>query len=185
MNPSTQDIMDAVNLTPAEYVFVLPNNKNIYMVAEQAAKLITDKKVLVVPTRSVPQGITAMIAFNPDASPEENAAQMEASLNNVVSMSITSAVRSTTVQGAKITDGQMLGLVDGSIECVANSAEECLEKLAERMTNASFVTVFLGEDVSAEEGERAEAILREKAPNCEMAVMVGGQPLYPYVISVE
>ncbi len=185
MNPSTQDIMDAVNLTPAEIVFVLPNNKNIYMVAEQAAKLIPDKKVVVIPTRSVPQGITAMIAFNPDASVEVNAQQMEASLANVVSMSITHAVRSTTVQGAKISDGQMLGLVDGSIACVENSAEECLLRLAEKMTDASYVMVFLGEEVPADAQERVEAIIREKAPMCELSVMVGGQPLYPYVISVE
>ncbi len=185
MNPSTQDIMDAVNLTPAEYVFVLPNNKNIYMVAEQAAKLIRDKKVVVIPTRSVPQGITAMIAFNPDASVEENEQMMKDSLTGVVSMSITHAVRSTTVQGEKITDGQMLGLVDGSIDCVANSAEECLERLAEKMKDASYVMVFLGEDASADAQEKVEEIIRRKAPMCELAVMVGGQPLYPYVISVE
>ncbi|MBO5939297.1 MAG: DAK2 domain-containing protein [Clostridia bacterium] len=185
MNPSTQDIMDAVNLTPAEYVFVLPNNKNIYMVAEQAAKLVRDKKVVVIPTRSVPQGITAMIAFNPDASVEENEQQMKDSLANVVSMSITHAVRSTTVQGEKITDGQMLGLVDGSIDCVANSAEECLERLAEKMKDASYVMVFLGEDVPEDAQERVEEIIRKKAPMCELSVMVGGQPLYPYVISVE
>ena len=185
MNPSTQDIMDAVNLTPAEYVFVLPNNKNIYMVAQQAAKLIPDKKVVVIPTKSVPQGITAMIAFNPDATPEDNAEQMEASLAGVVSMSITHAVRSTTVQGAQITDGQMLGLVDGTIACVANSAEECLAQLAERMKDASYVMVFLGEEVPEDAQEKVEALIREKAPACELAVMRGGQPLYPYVISVE
>ena len=185
MNPSTQDIMDAVNLTPAEYVFVLPNNKNIYMVAQQAAKLIPDKKVVVIPTKSVPQGITAMIAFNPDATPEVNAEQMEASLAGVVSMSITHAVRSTTVQGAQITDGQMLGLVDGTIACVANSAEECLAQLAEQMKDASYVMVFLGDEVPEDAQEKVEAIIREKAPMCELAVMIGGQPLYPYVISVE
>ncbi len=185
MNPSTQDIMDAVNLTPAEYVFVLPNNKNIYMVAQQAAKLIPDKKVVVIPTKSVPQGITAMIAFNPDATPEVNAEQMEASLSGVVSMSITHAVRSTTVQGEKIKDGQMLGLVDGTIDCVANSAEECLSRLAERVKDASYVMVSLGEEVPEDAQEKVEAIIREKAPMCELAVMHGGQPLYPYVISVE
>ena len=166
-------------------MFVLPNNKNIYMVAEQAAKLIRDKKVVVIPTRSVPQGITAMIAFNPDAPVEVNEEQMKASLNGVVSMSITHAVRSTTVQGEKITDGQMLGLVDGTIACVANSAEECLASLAEKMKDASYVMVFLGEDAPEGAEETTEKIIREKAPMCELAVMTGGQPLYPYVISVE
>ncbi len=185
MNPSTQDIMDAVNMTPAEYVFVFPNNKNIYMVAEQAAGLIRDKKVLVVPTKSVPQGISAMIAFNPDISPEDNLEEMKAALGKVTSMSVTSAVRSTTVEGEAIMDGQMLGLVDGSIECVADSAAECLEKLADKLTEKSYVMVFLGEGVSEEAGAEAEAIIQKKAPNCEIAVLVGGQPLYPYVISAE
>ena len=185
MNPSTQDIMDAVNLTPAEYVFVLPNNKNIYMVAEQAAGLVRDKKVIVVPTRSVPQGISCMIAFNPDISPEQNLEDMKAAIDGVTSMSVTGAVRSTTVEGEAIRDGQMLGLVDGSIDCVTDSAEECLGKLAEKMVDATYVMVFLGEGLSEADADATEAIIREKAPNCEIAVLVGGQPLYPYIISVE
>ena len=185
MNPSTQDIIDAVNQTPSEYVFVLPNNKNIYMVAEQAAKLITDKQVIVIPTRSVPQGISAMIAFNPDGTPEDNQAAMQESLSSVVSMSITEAVRSTTVSGEAIKDGQLLGLVDGAIACVADSERECLEKLAEKMANASYVMVFCGEGVSPEAQADAETIIRTKAPQCELSILYGGQPLYPYVISVE
>ncbi len=185
MNPSTQDIIDAVNLTPAEYVFVFPNNKNIYMVAEQAAGLVRDRKVIVIPTRSVPQGISAMIAFNPDATPEDNAAQMEEAITHVVSMSVTNAVRDTTVEGERIENGQMLGLVDGGIDCVANSSKECLEKLADKMTDAAYILVFLGEDVPQEETAEVEAIIRKKAPLCDIAVMSGGQPLYPYIISVE
>ncbi|MBQ8331071.1 MAG: DAK2 domain-containing protein [Clostridia bacterium] len=185
MNPSTQDIMDAVNLTPAEYVFVFPNNKNIYMVAEQAAGLIRDKKVIVVPTKSVPQGISAMIAFNPDISPEDNLEDMKAAIDSVTSMSVTNAVRSTTVEGEKIIGGQMLGLVNGSIDCVADSAEECLGKLAEQMKDASYVMVFLGEGMPEDAAADTEAIIRAKAPDCEVAVLMGGQPLYPYIISVE
>ena len=185
MNPSTQDIIDAVNATPAENVYVLPNNKNIYMVADQASKLIKDKKVRIVPTRSVPQGISAMIAYNPDATPEKNFEDMEAAIGNVTSMSVTNAVRSTTVEGEKITDGQMLGLVDGSIECVADDAAACLEGLAEKMTEASYIMVFVGEGVSEEESATAEEIIRKAAPMSEVAVMYGGQPLYPYIVSVE
>ena len=185
MNPSTQDIIDAVNKTPAEYVFVLPNNKNIYMVSEQAAKLIEDKKVIVIPSRSVAEGIAAMIAFIPDMDPESNRAEMEEALANVTSMSVTGAVRDTTVQGEKIANGQLLGLVNGSIACVADTAEECLAGLAEKMTDASFVMMFYGKDVTEEEWTRAEEIIREKAPDCELSVLYGGQPLYPYVISVE
>lgn len=185
MNPSTQDIMDAVNRTPAEFVFVFPNNKNIYMVAQQASFLVKDKTVLVIPTRSVPQGISAMIAFNPDATPDENVAMMQEAIGNVVSMSVTNAVRTTTVEGAKIASGQMLGLVDGSIECVADSPEECLGKLADRMGEAYYVMVFLGEDVPEGAEADVEAIIKAKAPSADVAVMRGGQPLYPYIISVE
>lgn len=185
MNPSTQDIIDAVNLTPAEYVFVLPNNKNIYMVAEQAAGLVRDRTVIVVPTRSVPQGISAMIAFNPDATPEQNLEDMKEAITHVVSMSVTGAVRDTTVQGMQISDGQLLGLVDGSISCVSDTAQECLDKLSDQMADAGYILVFLGEDVPAEEAQGVEALLRAKAPYADVAVMSGGQPLYPYIISVE
>ena len=185
MNPSTQDIIDAINATPARNVFVFPNNKNIYMVAEQAAKLIKDRSVFIVPTKSVPQGISAMIAYNPDASAEENFAVMEAAIGNVTSMSVTGAVRSTTVEGEKITDGQMLGLVDGSIDCVADDAADCLRGLAKKMADASYIMVFCGEGVSDSEAALAEEIIRAAAPMAEIAVMSGGQPLYPYVISVE
>ena len=185
MNPSTQDIIDAVNDTPAKFVYVLPNNKNIYMVAEQAAKLIKDKTVMVVPTRSVPEGISAMIAFIPDLEPEENFTAMGEAIKLVTGMSITGAVRSTTVEGAKIVDGQMLGLVNGSIECVADDVFSCLEKLAQKMTGASYVTVFYGESVEEADAAKAEEIIRKAAPLCEVAVLMGGQPLYPYIISVE
>ena len=185
MNPSTQDIIDAVNATPAEYVFVLPNNKNIYMVSVQAATIVEDKKVIVIPTKSVPQGISALIAFNPDGAPEQNQEAMIRAIGQVVSMSVTGAVRDTTVEGEKIANGQLLGLVDGHIECIADSAEECLAGLAAKMTEASYVMVFCGEEVSEEEQVRAEEIIRASAIHAEVAVLPGGQPLYPYIISVE
>ncbi len=185
MNPSTQDIIDAVNATPSEYVFVLPNNKNIYMVSVQAASIIEDKKVIVIPSKSVPQGISAMIAFNPDGTPEQNQEYMIKSLGQVVSMSVTCAVRDTTVEGEKIANGQLLGLVDGHIDCVADTAEECLAGLAEKMADAGYVMVFCGEEVTEEEMLRAEEIIRASAKDAEVAVLPGGQPLYPYIISVE
>ena len=185
MNPSTQDIIDAVNNTPAKYVYVLPNNKNIYMVAEQASKLIKDKTVMVVPTRSVPEGISAMIAFIPDLEPEQIFEAMSEAIKNVTSISITNAVRSTTVEGEKITDGQMLGLVNGSIDCVSDDVFSCLEKLTARMTDASFITVFCGDTVEEADMAHAEEIIRKASPMAEVATFVGGQPLYPYIISVE
>lgn len=185
MNPSTQDIIDAVNLTPAEIVFVFPNNKNIYMVAAQAAKLIKDKQVVVMNTKSVPQGLAAMLVFDYEAETEDNVNAMNDAIAGVISMSVTHAVRSTTIEGEKIADGQMLGLKDGAIECVADSSAECLEKLAESMKDASFITLFYGEDVSEEDAARAEEIIHTRTPDAELTVINGGQPLYDYIISVE
>ena len=185
MNPSTQDIIDGINRTPAHIVYVLPNNKNIYLVAVQAAKLVTDRKVVVLNTRSVPEGIACMIAFNPDGEEEENLAAMESAIGNVSTMSVTHAVRDTTIEGEKITSGQSLGMVNGAIGCVADTVQECLEKLAHEMKCASYIMIFYGSDVSAEEAEAARELLAGKLPNTEITVLSGGQPLYDYIISVE
>ena len=185
MNPSTQDIIDGVRRTPAKTVFVLPNNKNIYLVAAQAAKLVKDRAVVVLDTRSVPQGISAMLAFNPEADTSENTAAMEEMIKNVTSMSITQAVRSTSIEGEKIKNGQMLGLMNGSIECVADSTQECLDKLSDKMENASFITLFYGIDVSDEEAKVAESSIKAKHSDAEVTVINGGQPLYDFIISVE
>ena len=185
MNPSTQDIIDGIRMTPAKTVFVLPNNKNIYLVALQAAKLVKDRHVEVLNTKSVPQGISAMISFMPEASLEENLSAMNAALEFVTSMSITHAIRNTTIDGEKIENGQMLGLMNGSIECVADSTLECLEKLCEKMTDASFITVFYGSDVSEEAAQAAEALVQSKNPDAEIIVVSGGQPIYEFIISVE
>ncbi|MBO5415499.1 MAG: DAK2 domain-containing protein [Clostridia bacterium] len=186
MNPSTQDVIDAVNLTPSEYVFVLPNNKNIYMVAEQASKLITDKKVLVLPTKSVPQGISAMLAFDESVSAEENTEVMTEAIGAVTSISVTQAVRDTTIDGEKIENGQFIGLMNGSIVCAKNSPEECIEALSDNATGKSFITVFYGEEVSPEEAEAACECIKAKADKyAEINILCGGQPLYPYIISIE
>jgi len=185
MNPSTQDIIDGVRRTPAKTVFVLPNNKNIYLVAAQAAKLVSDREVVVLNTKSVPHGISAMIAFNPEASKDENVACMEESIAAVTSMSVTQAVRNTTIEGENIKNGQMLGLMNGSIECVADSTQECLDKLSDKMGGASFITLFYGIDVSDEEARVAESAIRAKHEEAEVTVISGGQPIYDFIISVE
>ncbi len=185
MNPSTQDIIDGVRSTPAKTVFVLPNNKNIYLVAAQAAKLVKDRKVVVLNTKSVPHGISAMIAFNPEASVDENTAVMEETIQHVTSMSVTQAIKSTTIEGEKIKNGQMLGLMNGSIECVANSTLECIDMLSNKMEGASFITIFYGIDVTNEEAKIAESSIRAKHEDAEITVISGGQPLYDFIISVE
>ena len=185
MNPSTQNIIDAIRMTPAKTVFVLPNNKNIYLVAQQAAKLVSDRHVEVLNTKSVPQGISAMIAFNPEGSLEENLEGMNAAIDGVTSMSITHAIRNTTIDGEKIENGQMLGLVNGSIECVADSTLECLEMLCDKMTDAAFITIFYGADISEEEAKNAEELVSSKTIDTEIVMVSGGQPLYDFIISVE
>ncbi|MBR0449274.1 MAG: DAK2 domain-containing protein [Clostridia bacterium] len=185
MNPSTQNIIDAIRMTPAKTVFVLPNNKNIYLVAIQAAKLVKDRHVEVLNTKSVPQGISAMLAFSADISVEENLDSMNAAIEGVTSMSITHAIRNTTIDGEKIENGQMLGLMNGSIECVADSTLECLEMLCDKMTDASFITLFYGSDVSEDLAKQAEELVQSKTVDAEIILVSGGQPIYDFIISVE
>jgi len=185
MNPSTQDIMDGVNSTPAECVYVLPNNKNIYLVAVQAAKLIKDKKVVVLNTRSVPQGLSAMIAFNPDGSEEENLAAMEEAIGRVKSMSVTHAIRDTVIEGAKIENGQSLGMLEGSIDCACDTSLACIENLSAHMQDATYIMLFYGSDISDEEASLAERAIRDRIADAEVALIPGGQPIYDYIISAE
>ncbi|MBO5203859.1 MAG: DAK2 domain-containing protein [Clostridia bacterium] len=185
MNPSTQDIIDGVLGTPAEIVYVLPNNKNIYLVAKQAAKLIKEKKTVVLETRSVPQGISAMLSFDPEGEEEANTAAMQEAAGAVTSMSVTHAVRDTTIGGEHIENGQMLGMVDGAIDCVADITEDCIAKLTAKMTGASFITVFYGEEISEEEANKAEEIIKAAVPGAEIVSINGNQPIYSYIISVE
>ena len=186
MNPSTQDIIDGVENTNSEIVFVLPNNKNIYMVAEQAAKLIEGKDVRVLSTKSVPQGISAMLSFDSEASLEDNIEAMNGAIGAVTSMSITQAVRDTTLDGEKIENGQYLGLVNGAISCVRDTVEECVEKLSENAEGKSFITVFYGEGVDEADAEKCAAFLKAKADRfAEVNLICGGQPLYPFIISLE
>ena len=185
MNPSTQDIIDGVNKTPAKVVYVLPNNKNIYMVAAQAAKLVKDRQVIVMETRSVPQGIAAMLAFDPEGEVDANTEAMKESITHVVSMSVTHAVRDTTIDGKRIENDQMMGLVDGKIEYVANTPEECLKMLTEKMDGATYITLFCGEEVDDAGIEAAAEIIRSSVKDAEVVAIKGGQPIYNYVISVE
>lgn len=186
MNPSTQDIINAVLKTPAEYVFVLPNNKNICMVARQASEIITERKVIVIPTETVPQGMAAMIAFNPDAEVEDVEKELNYATKMVTSMSVTYAVRDTEIDRFRISKGQFLGLVENKIACVTNESYDCVRQLARGMTGAAFVTIFYGEGVSEETANAVAAMISEKVGSgCEVGLLYGGQPLYDYIISVE
>ena len=186
MNPSTQDIIDGVNRTPAKNVFVLPNNKNIYLVAKQAAEMIKDKTVIVLNTKSVPQGISALIGYNPDGDLESNVASMEEAIAAVRTAQITYAVRDTSIEGIQISNGQTLGLVDGKILCSADNEEICLSAIGEEFAGLSFITVFYGESIDEERANRAIAILQDKiGSDAEITLIRGGQPIYDYIISAE
>lgn len=186
MNPSTQDIIDAVMKTNSEYVFVLPNNKNICMVARQAAEIVKERRVIVIPSETVAQGMSAMIAYNPDAEADDIVREMSHAMSMVTSMSVTYAVRDTEIDRFKISKGQFLGLVENKIACVTDTRKGCLKQLIRGMTGASFVTVFYGEGVSEAEASAVGTLISDRVGGgCEVAVLSGGQSIYDYIISVE
>ena len=186
MNPSTEDILAAINATPAEVVFVLPNNKNIIMAAEQTVEL-SEKRVVVVPTRTMPQGISAMLAFDPDAEVEGNVEAMVEAAGNVKTGLITYAARDSEFDGHAIKEGEYLALNEGKLSDSGKELSDVAAHLTSDMNIAdkSFVTVFYGEGVSADEASVLEEICKEAAPDAEVMVIDGGQPVYYYMISAE
>ena len=186
MNPSTEDLLKAICATPAEVVFVLPNNKNIFLAAKTAAEMVEDKRVEVINTVSVPQGVSAMFAFDEDATPEENREAMETRIKDTKTASITYAAHDSTFDGKKISIGQMLGLVENKVKYVTDTREECLVLVADAVKKSSIITVYYGEDVSLEEAEKAVEIITEHVnPYAEVTLIEGGQPVYAYIISGE
>ncbi len=187
MNPSTEDILEAIGQTPAHNVFVLPNNKNIIMAAEQAVKL-ADRNVCVLQSRTIPQGISAMMAFDPDADFVANRSGMTDALGNVESGQITFAVRDSEYDGHKIKQGEILAMDNGKIVFTENDVTKALVKLTKRLVSgsSSFVTVIYGSDVSDEDADAAYEKLRAKiSDNVDIVMVNGGQPVYYYIISVE
>ncbi len=186
MNPSTDDMLRAIAATPAETVFVLPNNSNIYLVAKTAAEMTSDKRVEVLKTVSVPQGVSAMFAFSEDLTPEENRAEMEKRIADTDTASITYAAHDSNFDGKKIRTGQMLGLVENKVKYVTNTREECLTLVSEAVKKRSIITVYYGEDVTEQEAEKAIEIISENVnPYAEVTLVPGGQPVYAYIISGE
>ena len=185
MNPSMDDILSAVESTPAEIVYILPNNKNIFMVSEQAAKVAECRDVVVLNTVSVPEGVSAMLAFDPEAEKDDNTAAMEEAISLVTTLSVTYAVRDTEIGDTEIHEGETLGLLNGKIKCSNFDRVECIKNLVAQVENEEpvAVTVYGGED--AEESEAITAMLEEKYPDAEVVYMEGGQPVYSYIISIE
>ena len=187
MNPSTDDILKAVHATAADTVFVLPNNKNIIMAAEQAAKL-ADRKVCVLQSRTIPQGISAMLAFDPDASLGDNRVNMTKALDQVQTGQITFAARDSDYDGHNITAGELLALENGKLSFTDKDLTHALVKLTRSMVkkDSSFITLIYGADVSDDQAEKACEALRAKvSDNIEINLINGGQPVYYYIISVE
>ena len=187
MNPSTEDILTEVNKTPAEVVFVLPNNKNIIMAAEQAQKL-ADRQVVVLPTRTVPMGITALLNFDPSANVETNTINMMAAADKVSTGLITYAARDSEFDGKRIKKGEIMALDNGKIVATSNDLIKATYRLARSMCkkDSSFVTIISGCDVSDEDAEKVTEIVKAKCPNhVEVSHIRGGQPVYYYMISVE
>ena len=186
MNPSAADIATAVDKVNAKTVFVFPNNKNIILAAEQA-KGLTTKNLVVIPTRNVPEGISASLAFNPEGSVEENKESMSGAFVNVKSASVTYAVRATHVDGFDLSVGEVIGLDDKTILAKGNLVNPTTEDLVAKMIDESVVsiTLFYGEDVSEQDAEALRDTLSQKYPECEVTIIDGGQPVYYYIISME
>lgn len=187
-NPSTEDIVEAIMATPANNVFVLPNNKNIIMAAEQAVKLVKDRKVIVLQSRTVPQGISAMIAFDASCDVNENSVNMTAALDNVGTGSVTFAVRDSEFDDKKIRQGDILAMENGKLALVERDVKKALIKITKRLlkSDSSYITVIYGSDVTDDDAQEAYELLKSKLDNdLEIVLVNGGQPIYYYIVSVE
>ena len=186
MNPSTEDILHAIEKTPAEIVFVLPNNKNIIMAAQAAAELAS-REVVVIPTKTVPQGISAMLAFDAAMEPSENEAAMTDCLSGVMTMQITYAARDSDFDGFDIHAGDYLGLCDGALAGTTREITTLLASLADKAAEAGkeFINIFYGADIQEPDAEAALELFRQHAPDAEVNLVSGGQPIYYYLISAE
>ena len=187
MNPSTEDILKEIRKTPAEIVYVLPNNKNIIMAAQQCVDLVEDKKVIVLQAKTVPQGISAMIAMDPDGEEADNTAAMEAAMAGVTTMEVTYAARDSEFDGTAIHAGDYLLLVDNQLFGTEKNLDAALDKLAQESAQrgGEFISIFYGEGVQAGEAEGAQAKFEAACPEAEITTLEGGQPVYHYLISVE
>lgn len=188
MNPSTEDILEAINATPAHNVFVLPNNKNIIMAAEQAVNLTNDRKVCVLQSRTIPQGITAMLAFDESSDFKANSVEMTKALDRVGSGSITYAVRDSDFEGRQIKKGEILAMENGKLALVEHDINKALVKLTKKLikSDSSYITLIYGNDVADETAQSAYEALRAKiSDDIEIVLVNGGQPVYYYIISVE
>ncbi len=186
MNPSTEDILNAIEKVSAKAVFVLPNNKNIILAGEQAAKLTENKKVLVIPSKTIPQGITAMLNIT-EKQPEQIKQDMMESMKNVVSANVTYAVRETVFDGKNIKQGDIIGMQEDTISVISENPEECAQELLNKIVTeyAEVISIYYGADVTQQQAEKVKMYAENHFPDCDVELQRGGQPLYYYIIAAE
>lgn len=187
MNPSTEDMLNAIAKVNADTIFILPNNKNIILAANQARDLTEDKKIVVIPSRTVPQGITALVNFIPDLTPEENLENMTSEMERVRTAQITYAVRNTTIDGMEIHEGDIMAIGDRGMLAVDRSVSRAAQKALEAMLDkdSELVTIYYGSDVAKEDAVSLKEQAKEEFPDKEIELQYGGQPIYYYMISAE
>lgn len=187
MNPSTEDMLTAIEKVNADTIYILPNNKNIILAANQAQMMVEDKKILVVPTKTVPQGITAVINYVPDMDPEENLATMQEEIRNVKTGQVTYAVRDTMIDDKEIRQGDYMGIGDAGILSVGESVADVTFDMIREMMNEDLelISIYYGADVTPEDAEGLKARAEEAYPSCDVELQYGGQPIYYYIVSAE
>ncbi len=187
MNPSTDDMLNAIAEAHAENVFILPNNKNVILAANQAQELTTDCNVFVIPTKTIPQGITAVVSYVPDKSPEENAADMTEEIESVKTGEVTYAVRDTKIDGVEIKSGDIMGIGDNGILAVGSNVSDVVMKMLEKITDddSELISIYNGSDYSDEDAEALCERIQEAYPDVDVEVNDGGQPIYYIILSVE
>ena len=187
MNPSTEDMLEAIDKVNADRIFILPNNKNIILAAEQAAKLTADKKIIVIPSRSVPQGIAALISFMPECEPEENQEAMLEAMGNVKTGQVTYAVRNTSIDGKTIHEGDFMGIDDHGIAAVGTELGQTALDLLDSMVDedSELISIYYGEGVVEEDAQALVDMITEKYEDCDVELYSGNQPVYYYLMSVE
>lgn len=187
MNPSTEDMLNAIDQVNADTIFILPNNKNIILAANQAQSLVRDKKIVVIPTKTVPQGITAVINYVPDLGVEENESAMIEEIANVSTGQVTYAVRDTSIDGKDIKQGDFMGIGDKGILSVGIAISEVTMQMIDEMMSEQreLISIYYGSEIQEEDAESLRAQVESKYPECDIELQYGGQPIYYYIVSAE
>lgn len=187
MNPSTEDMLNAISCVNADNIYILPNNKNIILAANQAQMLVKDKNIIVLPTKTVPQGITAVINYVPDLGVDENTSTMNEELGKVKTGQVTYAVRDTVIDDKEIKQGDYMGIGDAGIVAVGSEVAEVTYQMIQNMADDSneLISIYYGEEISEEDAEQMQQRVADSFPGHDVELQYGGQPIYYYIVSVE